>query len=134
MSAYFTLTGVGTLCHQFWGKANSAEVSHAMKYMQENTKFDYKGECSDLYGHYYESQAFMQRGGEAWKFYNGIFRDQLLNNQEADGSWKVPGNGKIRATAPTYTSDKVYRTCLCTLMLEVYYRFLSTGGGERSGI
>jgi hypothetical protein len=31
----------------------------------------------------------------------------------------------------------VYRTCLCTLMLEVYYRFLSTGGGnlkERPGI
>jgi hypothetical protein len=34
-------------------------------------------------------------------------------------------------------ADKVYRTCLCTLMLEVYYRFLSTGGGgsrENRGI
>ena len=77
----------------------------------------------------------MQRGGEAWKFYNGIFRDQVLNNQDSDGSWKAPGaGGKIRAAAPSYQGDKVYRTCLCTLMMEVYYRFLSTGAGDRSGI
>ena len=132
---YSTLTGVGALCYQMWGKGNNAEVNHAVKYIQDNTRFDYNGTFSDLYGHYYESQAMMQHGGEAWKQYNAIFRDQLLNNQDADGSWKVPGGGgKIRAAAPTYTSDKVYRTCLCTLMLEVYYRFLSTGAGERSGI
>jgi hypothetical protein len=67
-----------------------------------------------------------------------MFRDQLINNQDADGSWKTPGGGKkIRSVAPTYVTDKIYRNCLCTLMLEVYYRFLSTGGGsakERSGI
>ena len=132
---YFTLTGVGALCYQFWGKANGMEVNHAVKYIEQNTKFDYNGACSDLYGHYYESLAMMQRGGESWKSYNAIFRDQVLNNQEADGSWKVPGGGqKIRAAAPSYTGDKVYRTCLCTLMMEVYYRFLSTGAGDRSGI
>ena len=116
-----------------WGKGNSVEVNHALKYIQDNSKFDYNGVCSDLYGHYYESQAMMQRGGEAWKQYNKMFRDQLLNNQDADGSWKVPGGGqRIRAAVPTYTNDKVYRTCLCTLMMEVYYRFLSTGGGGRA--
>ena len=80
----------------------------------------------------------MQRGGDEWKKYNDMFRDQLLSNQDADGSWKVPGGGKkIRAVGPNFVTDKIYRTCLCTLMLEVYYRFLSTGGGgskERSGI
>lgn len=129
---YFTLTGVGALCYQMWGKGNSAEVNHAIKYIRENTKFDYNSAFCDLYGHYYESQAMMQRGGEVWKSYNIMFRDQLLNNQDADGSWKVPGGGQaIRAAAPGYVNDKTYRTCLCTLMLEVYYRFLSTGGGER---
>ena len=132
---YFTLTGVGTLCYQFWGKANSAEVNHAIRYILTNTRFDYNGACSDLYGHYYESQALMQRGGEAWKQYNSIFRDQLLNNQDGDGSWKVPGGGqKIRAAGSNFTGDKTFRTCLCTLMLEVYYRFLSTSSDERSGI
>jgi hypothetical protein len=84
----------------------------------------------------------MNRGGEEWQKYNDLFRDQLLNNQEPDGQWKVPGGGKKpRAVASSYTGEnvdgKIYRNALCTLMLEVYYRFLNTGGGgarERSGI
>lgn len=137
-AGYFTLTGVGMLCNQMWGKS-AAEVHKGAQYVLANSKFDYNTRFCDLYGHYYESQAMMQRGGDDWKQYNTMFRDQLLNNQDADGSWKVPGGGAkdIRAVASSYVSDKVYRTCLCTLMLEVYYRFLSTGGGsakERSGI
>ena len=135
---YFTLTGVGMLCYQMWGKG-SLEVHKGAKYVLANTKFEYNTRFCDLYGHYYESQAMMQRGGEDWKKYNNLFRDQLLNNQDTDGSWKTPGGGAqdVRAATPLYVGDKVYRTCLCTLMLEVYYRFLSTGDGsvkERSGI
>ena len=131
---YLTLTGVGMLCNQMWDKGSRSEVSKAAKYVRENSKFEYNGEFCDLYGHYYESQAMMQRGGEDWKAYNSMFRDQLLNNQDADGSWKVPGGGKkIRAVGAQFLKDKVYRTCLCTLMLEVYYRFLSTGGGGSGG-
>lgn len=139
---YHTLTGVGMLCNQMWGKGSRAEVRTAAKYVLERSKFDYNSEFCDLYGHYYESQAMMQRGGSEWKQYNEMFRDQLLNNQDSDGSWKIPGEGKqIRATAATYREDnkngKIYRTALCTLMLEVYYRFLNTGGGaskDRHGI
>ena len=68
-----------------------------MKYIKENTKFDWNTEDSDLYGHYYESQAMMQAGGDDWKFYNDLFRDQFLNNQNPDGSWKAPkfaGHGR----------------------------------------
>ena len=132
-ASYFTLTGVGMLSHQMWDKGNSPGVKKAAKYVTENTRFDFNGECCDLYGHYYESQAMMQLGGKAWEKYNSLFRDQLLANQNPDGSWKVPGGGaKLRAVAPTYQSDAVYRTCLATLMLEVYYRFLSTGGSART--
>lgn len=128
---YFTLTGVGMLCNQVWDKGNRTEVRKAAKYVLENTRFDYNSEFCDLYGHYYESQAMMQRGGGEWKQYNDLFRDQLLQNQDADGSWKTPGGGrKPRATAASWQGDKLYRTCLCTLMLEVYYRFLNTGGGQ----
>ena len=49
------------------------------------TRFDYNSEFADLYGHYYESQAMMQRGGEDWVKYNELFRDQLLDNQDLDG-------------------------------------------------
>lgn len=136
---YHSLTGVGMLCNQMWGKGNLSGVRKGAKYVLENTKFDYNTEFCDLYGHYYESQAMMQRGGEEWRKYNELFRDQLIKNQDADGSWKVPGgNAKtIRAAGAEFKTNKVYRTTLCILMLEVYYRFLATSGGgvrERPGI
>jgi hypothetical protein len=60
-----------------------------------------------------------------------MFRDQLLNNQNADGSWKSPGGGaKLNAVAASYQNNAHYRNCLCILMLETYYRFLpGTGAG-----
>lgn len=122
---YFTLTGVGTLCYQMWGKGNAAEVRRGIKYIRENSKFDWNTEHSDLYQHYYESQAMMQAGGDDWKFYNDLFRDQLLNNQEPDGGWKSPKFG-----SHGLGGNEIYRNTLCILMLEVYYRFLNTGGGR----
>jgi hypothetical protein len=130
---YFSLTGVGVLCHQMWGKGSSSEVRKGVKYIKENTKLYWDTEDSDLYCHYYESQAMMQAGGDDWKFYNDLFRDQLLNNQNPDGSWKAPkfdGHGQN-------PSNAVYRNTLCILMLEVYYRFLNSSGGSnkaKSGI
>jgi len=126
-TGYFTLTGAGLLSLQMWNKGEGTSARRAANYITKNTKFEYEGIYSDLYGHYYEAQAIMNRGGKAWSDYNAIFRDQLLKNQNADGSWKVPnsqGGGKIRAVAPQFTSNAHYRTALCTLMLEVYYRFL----------
>jgi hypothetical protein len=130
---YMPLTGVGVLCHQMWGKGNSSEIRKGVKYIKENTKFDWNTADSDLYCHYYESQAMMQAGGPNWKFYNDLFRDQLLNNQNPDGSWKSPafsGHGQS-------SGNNVYRNTLCILMLEVYYRFLNSSGGsqkKKSGI
>lgn len=135
--SYFSLSGVGMLCNQMWGKGNSSDVRKAAKYVIANTRLDYNSEQCDLYAHYYESQAMMQSGKENWKTYNELFRDQILHNQDVDGSWKVPGGGKkIEAVAPSWAAanheGKIYRTCLCTLMLEVYYRFLNTdSGGSR---
>ncbi len=139
---YHSLTGVGMLCHQMWGKGGRKEIRQAGKYLLENTRFDYNSAFSDLYGHYYESQAMMQIGGPGWQTYNRLFRDQLLNNQDPDGSWKRPGGGqKLRASYALFAGKnpeaQLYRTTLCTLMLEVYYRFLATSGGppsDRPGI
>ena len=126
------LTGVGVLCHQMWGKEKSREVRSGVRFIKETFKLDWATAESDLYSHYYASQAMMQAGGSNWTFYNKLFRDQLLNNQNPDGSWKPPGfvgHGQ----AP---ENDVYRNTLCVLMLEVYYRFLATSGGSdgRSGI
>jgi hypothetical protein len=143
---YHTLTGVGMLANQMWGQGNSSEVRKATKYILENSKFTYFDVYCDLYAHYYESQAMMQVGGEAWEKYNAMFRDELLKGQDADGSWQSPGgpqggrkSKKIRAVGAEYLvgdKNKIYHTTLSILMLEVYYRFLSTDSGSRlrSGI
>ena len=132
-AGYRTLTGAGMLCLQMGGKGSQADVRKAAKYIQENSKFDYNTKYADLYGHYYEVQAMMNRGERDWKFYNDMFRDQLLKNQNTDGSWKAPGGGQpLRAVGPEFVSNVHYRTCLNTLMLEVYYRFLpGTGAGVK---
>ena len=130
---YRTMTGGGVLSLQMGGKGSQADARKGIKYIMENSKFDYNTEFADLYGHYYEAQAMMNRGGKEWEWYNKMFRDQLLKNQNPDGSWKAPGGGQpIRAVAASYVGNTHYRTCLNTLMLEVYYRFLpGTGAGTK---
>ncbi len=132
---YHTLTGAGMLCLQLWGRDSSTHVRKGAEYLASHSRFDYQREFCDLYGHYYESQAMLNRGGEQWKKYNAMFRDQLLGNQNPDGAWRSPGGGhRPRAVDTLFIGDSPqnthYRTCLCLLMLEVYYRFLPGTGGR----
>jgi prenyltransferase beta subunit len=122
------LTGVGVLCYQMWGKEKSKGTREGVKYIKDTFKFKWDTQDSDLYSHYYASQAMMQAGGLYWRDYNDLFRDELLKNQNEDGSWKAPafvGHGQK-------PENVIYRTTLSVLMLEVYYRFLATSGSSRS--
>ena len=112
-----SLTGIGMLCNQMWDRGKSDGVRRAADYLLGIVRFDFK-HASNLYAHYYISQAMMQSGGEDWKKYNALFRDPVLDNQKEDGSWATPSD--------SFARDPVFSTCLCTLILEVYYRFLST--------
>jgi squalene cyclase len=40
------------------------------------------------YGHYYAVQAMWQAGGDAWNAWYPAVRDDVINRQQADGSWK----------------------------------------------
>ena len=130
---YHTLTGVGVLCFQMWDKGSSSEVRKGAKYISKNTKLKWGTPHVDLYGHYYEAQAMMNRGGEDWKKYNALMRDEVLKNQLPEGTWKSP-DGKLRAVGAQFQGGSAqsvfYRTALCTLMLEVYYRFLPGTGSH----
>ena len=73
----------------------------------------------------------INHGGKEWESYNSLFRDEVLHNQDANGSFKPVGGGqKINAVGASFAGDgghgRHYRTCLATLMLESYYRFLPT--------
>ena len=42
------------------------------------------------YGHYYAVQAMWQRGGEPWNKWYPAIRDELVENQQGNGSWTSP--------------------------------------------
>jgi hypothetical protein len=119
-----TLSAAGALCYQIWGKESHSVPRQACKFIDKHIKCDWGGKDTDLYGHYYASQAMINMGGNSWKNYNALFRDEVLKNQTPDGSWNLPGN------TGHGMNNKHYISCLATLMLEVYYRFLpGTGQG-----
>lgn len=116
-NGHFTLTGAGALCfQQHKGVANS-NARKGVRYLSENSTFNFATSQANLYEHYYSSQAMINHGSQAWSAYNGMIRDELLNNQNEDGSWPNPGG-------PGNHKDPVYATALGTLILEVYYRYL----------
>jgi hypothetical protein len=122
---FHTLTGVGVLCLQIWGKESNAGVRKGAKYIEKSFKLDWNTKDSDLYAHYYAAQAMMNRGGTEWKKYNELMRDEVLKNQNADGTWKDVGQGAgVGGAFSGGGQGQFYRNCLATLMLEVYYRFL----------
>jgi hypothetical protein len=114
------LTGGGVLCFQLWRGGSSKSARNGIKYVAGNQAFKWGEDSSNLYYHYYNAQAMINHGGKEWEAYNNLFRDELLKNQKPDGSW---AQGMQHGPINTHMA-----TCLATLMLEVYYRFLPGTG------
>ena len=86
----------------------------------------------NTYYWYYGTLALYQHQGETWGAWNEMIKDQLLAHQSRSGrtagSWDPRGQW-------AKTGGRVYQTAICTLTLEVYYRYLpgylkTVGGGE----
>jgi hypothetical protein len=123
------MTGIGVLGLQTLG-ASSGKVGKGVRFLSdqiEKDPLDYKRNAN-LYCWYYNAQALFQKGGKEWDKWNEQFRDQILNNQNPDGSWAQESGDFSAATSGAAGPDApIYRTCLCCLMLEVYYRYLKVG-------
>ncbi|MGC6581014.1 MAG: hypothetical protein ACON4K_01670 [Akkermansiaceae bacterium] len=115
-NGHFTLTGAGTLCVQQHKGTTHRSARKGIRYLANNSQFSFN-KNANLYEHYYTSQAMINHGGEEWESYNNQVREELLSNQEDDGSWPHPAGNR-------HSAGKVYNTCLATLILEVYYRYL----------
>jgi hypothetical protein len=134
--ATYALAEAYTLCTKSFGE----NINQLEEAVQASGQFLINSQHSGGgwdYGHYYAVQCMINNGGPEWERYNKLFRDQLLNNQAKNGSFKPlnKGNQKtIKAVAASFTGDTPfathYRTCLATLMLESYYRFLPASQGK----
>ena len=122
----YSLSGVGILTQLFW-KGGRGELAKGMSWLLDETEKNhpvkYRGESADLYAWYYDTQACLMYGGKAWEKWNRWFQDELIAAQKTDGSWPVPGAKGHGPQADPGRTGAVYRTTLCTLMLEVFYRY-----------
>ncbi len=119
-----SLSGVGVLGLQFGGRGDSPEVERGLDYiLDSHQSMSYSN--INFYGWYYATQACFQEGDKVWRQWNDRFLQPLLESQEADGHW--PPERSDQTDKQSDGDGDVYRNCLATLMLEVYYRYLPTG-------
>ncbi|EDY19005.1 hypothetical protein CfE428DRAFT_3663 [Chthoniobacter flavus Ellin428] len=134
----YSLTGVGVLCTYFWKQEKDKMVRDGIEYIMDHTTksnlkdqyypVEYKGDKADLYAWYYNTQACLMVGGAAWNTWNRLFQGEIVKNQSPDGSWP-PLAGKSAGGDLQRSVEGMgpfYRTNLCILMLEVYYRYMPT--------
>jgi len=125
----YSLAGVGVLCTYFWKQKKDESVRNGIEFIMSETDkeypIEYQNEKANLYAWYYDTQACLMVGGAAWTKWNRLFQTEIVKAQAPDGSWP-PMKGKSPGELQTQTAvnGALYRTNLCILMLEVYYRYM----------
>jgi hypothetical protein len=132
-----SLAGAGALAFQMFDKTSHRVPRKACRYLGDMSTFKWDTADCDLYALYYNAQAMMNYGGKTWGKFNAMFLPEVLANQNKDGSYPDVGGkaAQVNAGAPQFKGGGGvsihYRTCLCALTLEVYYRFLP-GTGQKT--
>lgn len=145
-SANHGLSPIGTLCMQLHGAANEEQVSGSLKTYEKDPKwqtYDMDNPApgkTALYYWYYLTQVKFHVGGDTWNKWNKLFSPELVRKQtviSAEQSGYVDNKGTPRAIGywdqyGGHGADEnpVFATCLGTLQLEVYYRYLPTFKAE----
>lgn len=78
-------------------------------------------EQPSTYAWYYGTLALFQHGGPEWERWNEVMTTELLANQRKDGTAAGSWDPVDRWAT---IGGRVYQTTICTLTLEVYYRYL----------
>jgi hypothetical protein len=115
-----SMTAEGMFVQQLLGlKRDHPRMAESAAYLMEHLP-NWEADPSTYYW-YYASLALFQHQGNEWKRWNEALTRELLDHQRTDGgatgSWD-PADRWSRL------GGRVYQTALCTMMLEVYYRYL----------
>lgn len=109
----FALTAAGVASLYGAGEYDSDAIRQGLDYMWRNRPqaYEMRDTFDYFYGHYYAVQAFYQAGGRWWERWYPFIRDQILDGQNEDGSWRD-------LVGPNYA------TAMATIILQVPYRYL----------
>jgi len=116
------MTAEALLCRQYlnWAR-NDPRLVDGVEYILQNP-IDFDGDKNAYYW-YYATQVTHHMEGDYWKQWNKVMREVVPKKQEKtgpeSGSWSPDGD----RWGQTY-AGRLYETCMCVYMLEVYYRHL----------
>jgi hypothetical protein len=122
---YSAMTACGLLCKMYLGlPRDNPGLKEAV------SQFAKKGPSTkDVYFNYYATQVLKQIGGPLWQEWDAKMKKYLLSTQEVSGhsagSWIFKDNGHGQEAG-----GRLYNTCMATMMLEVYYRYLPLYGDQ----
>ena len=115
-----SMTAEGLLCRQYLGWAQDEPA------LLEGTEFllnrPMQWRDPNLYYWYYATQVLHHMEGDAWNRWNRVLRTTVPEHQEKAG--KEKGSWLVEEDRFSSFGGRLYSTCLCVYMLEVYYRHL----------
>jgi hypothetical protein len=119
-SPSLSMTAEGLLCRQYLGwKQTDPRLVQGLDYLVRNP---ISFADMDVYYWYYCTQAMHHMGGQHWNQWNTVMRqlipEEQLKTGNERGSWE-PGRDRHG-----HLGGRLYTTCLCIYMLEIYYRHL----------
>jgi hypothetical protein len=126
----YNLSGAAILGLQTLGQNKNVAISKGIKFSGEHFFKEPPAwnKNANLYSWYYYTQAFFQQGGTVWKMWNETAVKEILANQAKDGTWSDETITSLAGSTIAAAGDRpLYRVALCTLMLEVFYRYLKAG-------
>lgn len=115
-----SMTAEGLLCRQYLGwNHDDPRLNQGIQYLRDNP---IRFAEMDVYYWYYATQALHHMGGKPWQDWNRVMRQAVPENQLQTG--KEAGSWDPQNDTHGHLGGRLYTTCLCIYMLEVYYRHL----------
>jgi len=116
----------GLLSRQFlgWGR-DDRRIAAGIDYLIDSKFFDFEAD-RDVYAWYYITQVVHNVGGSAWDRWNGRMREEVPARQSAKGP--ETGSWDPALDKWGHIGGRLFTTCFCAYMLEVYYRHLPLYG------
>lgn len=129
------ITGIFIYARLQWGD-DRPDIRRNMQWLLNEAKkhpLKYNSEEADLETWFYNTQATLLYGGQAWMIWAGDLRyqDVIEHAQNEDGSWPIPG-GKLPGLQSAKIKDgAIYRTAMCLKMFPPPGRYLPRESNER---
>ncbi|MCE9629844.1 MAG: squalene--hopene cyclase [Planctomycetia bacterium] len=120
------ISAEGLLCRQYLGwRRDDARMNAGIELLLASKFIDWEND-KDVYAWYYITQVAHHMGADPWRRWNDRMREVLPREQVGKGA--EAGSWDPSLDKWGHIGGRLFVTCFCTYMLEVYYRHLPIYG------